>query len=81
MAGSKKVIELPVFTALQANDRIIVEQVAANSSITGTTSIETMRRFLVKGGPFANDATANTGGVQVGQLYYTADGTVKIRLT
>ena len=80
MAGSKKVIELPVFTALTANDRIIVEQVAANSSITGTASMETLRKSVVKGGPFVNDAAANAGGVQVGQIYYTADGTVKIRL-
>lgn len=81
MSGSKKVIELPVFTSLTANDRILVEQVSSNSSITGTSSIETLRRFVIKGGPFANDAVANTGGVQVGQLYYTADGSVKIRLT
>lgn len=81
MTGSKKVIELPIFTALTANDRIIVEQVDSNSSITGTVSLDTLRKFLVKGGPFADDLEANTGGINLGQLYYTSDGTIKIKLT
>ena len=39
-----------------------------------------LRKTIVQG-PFANDATANTGGVLVSQLYYTAAGDVKVRLT
>lgn len=46
MVGSKKVIDLPVFTSLTANDRIVIEQVAANSSITGTASSNTLANFV-----------------------------------
>lgn len=32
-------------------------------------------------GPFANDAAASSGGVPIGFLYYTADGSVKRRIS
>jgi hypothetical protein len=31
-------------------------------------------------GPFADDTAANTGGVALGQAYYTAAGVVKVRI-
>lgn len=80
MSDPKKIIELPVVTTLSANDRILVEQVGANTSTTSTISADNLRKVIIKG-PFANDSTANTGGVAIGQLYYMADGAVKVRLT
>lgn len=79
MSESKKVIELPVITVLSANDRIVVEQVGANSSTTSTISATNLRKQIVKG-PYANDSVANTAGVAVGQFYYTAAGDAKVRL-
>jgi hypothetical protein len=32
-------------------------------------------------GPYANDAAASAGGVAIGHLYYTADGSVKRRIS
>ena len=37
--------------------------------------------FVNMAGPYANDSTANTGGVAVKQLYYDSSGLVHIRLT
>jgi len=32
-------------------------------------------------GPFANDAAASTGKVQIGKPYYKSDGSIWVRLT
>lgn len=79
MAESKKVIELPVITALSSNDRIVVEQIGSNSSTTSTISADNLRKQIIRG-PYINDSVANTAGVAVGQLYYTATGDAKVRL-
>lgn len=78
---SRKITELPANTALTSNDVIILEKVA-NSSVSTTSkmTVSNLRIQLFKG-PYANDSAANTGGVLVGQPYYTSDGSLKIRLT
>jgi hypothetical protein len=64
-------------TSIAAADLFIVEDVSANE--TKTTRFDTLQINLVVG-PFANDSAANTGGVAIRQPYYTADGSVKVRL-
>ncbi len=78
---AKKITELTSIgtanTSIASGDIFIVEDISANTTKSATLS--TLRKAVVQG-PYANDATANTGGVALGQLYYTADGTVKVRI-
>lgn len=77
---AKKIRELGggvELTSLAAGDAFIVDDVSANT--TKFTTLSTIRKYVVQG-PYANDAVANTNGVVVGQPYYTADGTVKVRI-
>lgn len=60
----------------------------ANATVTGVIKIGKNLIAYSNGvtyvqvtGPYADDETANTAGITVGQLYYTAAGAVKIRLT
>lgn len=64
--------------SIAGGDIFIMVDVSANATKRGTFS--TIRKNIVRG-PFTNDSTANTGGVELGELYYTADGSVKVRLT
>ena len=79
---AKKITELTSIgtanTSIASGDLFIVEDVSANTTKSATLS--TLRKAIVQG-PFASDAAANTGGVALGQLYYTAAGDVKVRLT
>lgn len=35
---------------------------------------------LTPKGPFADDAAAEAGGVSIGELYYSADGSTSVRI-
>lgn len=82
MSSAKKITELTSIgtanTSIASGDLFVIEDVSANTTKSGTLS--TLRKAIVQG-PYANDTAANTGGVQLGQLYYTADGSVKVRIT
>lgn len=77
---ARKITELPANTSLANTDIVIVEKVS-NSTVS-TTSKMTVPNFRAAffQGPYANDSAANTGGVLVGEPYYTSDGSVKIRI-
>lgn len=77
---ARKVRELPGANSVAATDLFIIEKVSGNTSITSKISGTNVKKSMVKG-PYANDSAANTGGVLVGEMYYTADGSVKVRLT
>jgi hypothetical protein len=77
---AKKIRELGANTALtvlEANDAFIVDDYS--SGTTKFTTLGTIRKYVAVG-PYASDAAANTAGVAVGQIYYTAAGDVKVRL-
>lgn len=78
---AKKINELTSIgtanTSIASGDLFIIDDVSANTTKTGTLS--TLRKAIVQG-PYANDTAANTGGVVLGQLYYTAAGDVKVRI-
>ena len=78
---AKKITELTSIgtanTSIVSGDLFIVEDVSANTTKSATLS--TLRKAIVQG-PYANDSAANTGGVVLGQLYYTVAGEVKVRL-
>ena len=79
---AKKITELTSIgtanSSIASGDIFIVEDVSANSTVSATLS--TLRKAIVQG-PYANNTAANTGGVALGQLYYTAAGEVKVRIT
>lgn len=79
---SKKISELTSIgtanNSVASGDLFVVVDISANATKQATLS--TLRKAVVQG-PFASDAAANTGGVALGQLYYTADGSVKVRIT
>lgn len=79
---AKKITELTSIgtanTSIASGDLFIVEDVSANTTKSATLS--TLRKAIVQG-PYADDSAANTAGVALGQLYYTAAGDVKVRLT
>lgn len=64
-------------TSIASGDLFIVEDVSANTTKSATLS--TLRKAMFQG-PYANDAAANVAGVALGQAYYTADGSVKVRI-
>jgi hypothetical protein len=78
---AKKLTELTSIgtsnTAIASGDIFIIEDVSANTTKSGTMA--TLRKNIVQG-PYANDSVANTNGVALGELYYTAAGDVKVRI-
>lgn len=78
---AKKITELTSIgtanTSIVSGDLFIVEDVSANTTKSATLS--TLRKAIFQG-PYANDAVANTNGVALGQAYFTADGSVKVRI-
>jgi hypothetical protein len=78
---AKKITELTSIgtanTSIASGDIFIVEDVSANTTKSATLS--TLRKAIVQG-PYADDTAANTAGVALGQLYYTAAGDVKVRI-
>lgn len=79
---AKKISELPSIgtanTSVASGDLFPVVDVSANT--TKYSTLSTLRKAVVQG-PYANDAAANTAGVELGQLYYTAAGDVKVRIS
>ena len=78
---AKKITELTSIgtanTSIASGDLFIVEDVSANTTKSATLS--TLRKAIFQG-PYANDSVANTNGVALGQAYFTADGSVKVRI-
>jgi hypothetical protein len=78
---AKKITELTSIgtanTSIASGDIFIIEDVSANATKSATLS--TLRKAIVQG-PYTDDAAANTAGVVLGQLYYTAAGVVKVRI-
>ena len=78
---AKKLTELTSIgtanTSIASGDIFIVEDVSANTTKSATLS--TLRKAVVQG-PYADDAAANSAGVELGQLYYTGSGEVKVRI-
>lgn len=77
---ARKVPELPTANSVASTDYFIIEKVSGNTSITSKISGTSVKKTIISG-PFADDSAANTGGVSVGEMYYTAAGAVKVRLT
>jgi hypothetical protein len=79
---AKKIPELTSIgtanTSIASGDLFIVEDVSANT--TKYAPLSTLRKAIFQG-PFANDSVANTNGVALGQPYFVADGSVKVRIT
>lgn len=82
--GPKKIPELSALAAnnIAGGDLFIVEDVSAGNtkSANATVLIQFFGNNIALRGPYVNDAAANTAGVAVGTLYYTTDGTAKVRL-
>lgn len=79
--GPKKLVELPAFAAannIASGDLFLIEDVSAG--ITKTANSDIVGAYLSPLGPYADDTAANTAGVAVGRMYYTAAGAVKVRL-
>ena len=78
---AKKITELTSIgtanTSIASGDIFIVEDISANTTKSATLS--TIRKAIFQG-PYVNDAAANAAGVALGQPYYTADGSVKVRI-
>ncbi len=78
---AKKLTELSSIgtanTSIVSGDIFIVEDISANA--TKSATLLTLRKAIMQG-PYANDSVANTNGVELGQPYYTADGSVKVRI-
>lgn len=76
----RKISEFPLATMLADGDFILFDKVI-NETTTKTMRI-TAQNF--KGtilGPFENDSEAEEGDVNLGDMYFSSDGTVRIRLT
>lgn len=74
---AKTILELTLATSIDANDRIIVHDVSANTTKQATRTLLGQSLFS---GPYANDTVANTAGVALGEPYYNANGAVYVRL-
>lgn len=75
---AKKIEELPVLAAIANDDLFIVHDKSSNTTKQANSVVVSKALF---NGPFANDAVANTNGVEIGQPYYDEDGVLYIRLT
>lgn len=80
VSRARKVPELPVANTVANTDLFIIEKVSGNTSTTSRISGTNMRKAMVRG-PFVNDTAAGIGGISIGELYYTNDGSVKVRLS
>lgn len=76
---ARKVIELPAANTIANTDLFIIEKVGVNGTTTSKITGANVRKQMVRG-PYSNNSTAATGGVSVGEMYYTDDGSVKVRL-
>lgn len=76
---ARKVPELPGTNSVESTDLFVVEKVSGNTSVTSKITGTHLRKAMVRG-PYINDSTAASYGVQIGEMYYTAEGNVKVRL-
>jgi hypothetical protein len=74
---AKKFAEFSALTSLEGGDLFLVSDISVPA--TKKVTLSTLRSAVVRG-PYADDAAANTAGVSIGQLYYTAAGDVKVRI-
>lgn len=76
----RKIPDLPPTTTASNTDLVVVERVANSSSTTSKMTVHNFRKLMTRG-PYANDSAANTAGVAVGEMYYSSDGSVKVRIS
>jgi hypothetical protein len=76
---ARHIPELPTKTSIGANDYLIVESVVGSNSVTSKVTGTNAFKSVVSG-PFEDDEEAEDGGVAIGTLYYTSNGSVKVRL-
>lgn len=78
---AKKLTELTSIgtanTSIASGDIFIVEDISANT--TKSATMDTLRKAVVQG-PYADDTAAAAGGIELGQLYFTAAGDAKVRI-
>lgn len=79
----RKMIEFPLATDLANGDLILIDKViSANTTKTMCIKAEDFNKTnLIISGPFEDDIEAGNNGVLLGNLYYTASGDVKLKLT
>ena len=77
---ARAIPNLPAVTTLSNADLVVVEVVVGSNTVTSKMTGTNLRKAMVRG-PYADDTAANTAGVGVLQMYYTAAGDVKVRLT
>ncbi len=78
MSRARKILALPVANSITANDYLVVEKASGNTTITSKLSGSVLKTVP---GPYANDSVANTNSIDIGNLYYTTSGEVRIRIT
>lgn len=76
---ARKFSELPEKTTIGSSDIFPVEGVSGANSVTSKITGSNLKKSIV-GGPYNNDTEAASGGVEIGQLYYTSTGDAKVRL-
>lgn len=76
---ARKIPELPEKTSIGSDDLFIVESVIGSNSSTCKMSGDNLKKSIVSG-PYDDDSSAEVNGIQIGQLYYTSTGDVKVRL-
>lgn len=76
---ARKFSELPEKTTIGSNDLLVIEGVSGANSVTSRITGSNLKKQIVSG-PYNDDSSANTGGIEIGQLYYTSSGDVKVRL-
>lgn len=75
----RKIPELSKITSIGDNDLFVIEQVSGNTSSTFAITGSNLKKSIIKGA-FLDDAEAASGGIGVGNAYYTPTGDVKVRL-
>lgn len=77
---AKKIPNLPAANSVAAADLFVIEKVGASSNVTSYIAGTDLRKSICFG-PYADDAAANSAGIAIREMYYTAAGVVKVRLT
>lgn len=76
---AKTIVELPESNTISANDLFVVEKVIGANTTTSSISGSSLKSAIVAG-PYDDDTAAAAGNVEIGHLYYTSAGAVKVRL-
>ena len=64
-----------------ANGELIINTTNYNLTVHDGTTAGGHAVTTTVQGPFANNSSANAGGVLVGEMYYKSDGIVYVRLS